>query len=1009
MFKRCFTVLLLVPIFAVWLFAQGLANTATKDDWEEINFEFNSAILSDGYPSLLRAADLLSKNPGFKVRLDGNTDSVGSTRYNQRLGERRAETVKSFLLKYGAKPEQVETVSHGKNQPAVENRTKEGRFINRRVKMTVLDANGNVVSAGGIGEAIRAMSEAAEKKQEQCCADILKKLDKLDDILAAVKGLSDANAGLRKDLEALRQEHNALRDQVAGLPKPLTKPEVTDITRTTTAEVLEQNRMKRFSLLGLNIGGDSLNHDVTFTGKGRFFAPFKDRFAFQSEGEYMYFHDRQEGEIDFGLVNRFTKRAQAGLFASFKHVSLRGMQQGGTLGQASATLDYIFSRGRIGLFGAKGFMDGAVINRSPVLVNMFDETYLRTIDQFGLSTTLALVGRTYMEANLGYLKSRGSADRPGGTLRFIHPITDHIALTVEGGVNETLLGRENWGRAVAGVMFGNFLRPREYMEVDHAVPADIPRVRYEVLTRRIRTGNAPPVADAGPDQVGVQAGQITLNGSASYDPEGDPITYQWTQIAGPAVSISNPTAAIATFTAQEGQTYSFRLTVKDNSGAQGIARTTVSTASVQAAQIARFTATPAVINAGQSSVLQWQVLNADTVDISGIGRVDPRGGTTSVSPTDTTTYRLTARNAKGEVNETATVTVQRLQAQILACTAQPMTINAGESATIVFATQNATSVSISGIGTVPASGSQVVTPAQTTTYTITAGNDVGNTSCTVTVQVTPGQAPRILRFSASPTQINSGQTSTLLWAVENATGVSISGIGTVDSTGTRDVTPTQTTTYTMTATNKTGQVTATATVTVGTGTTPPPPSGGAVTLTSCVASPATSAKPGDPVQLTFTATNAAQVIVTGIGGVPVSGPVTVNPTVDTTYNLTAVSAQGATVSCTIPVKVTQPTTPPPAGNPPAAMIAGAPVIETVVRSLRLDGTQSTSSLNLPLTYRWTSRSTSAAILDPTSPTPTVQLGELFGDYFFDLVVTDSRGVSSPVATIDVKLIVTRVQ
>ena len=62
-------------LLASCLFAQGL-NTGgqTKDDWEEINFEFNSSILSDGYPSLLRLADLLepaSRLPGESNRPHG--------------------------------------------------------------------------------------------------------------------------------------------------------------------------------------------------------------------------------------------------------------------------------------------------------------------------------------------------------------------------------------------------------------------------------------------------------------------------------------------------------------------------------------------------------------------------------------------------------------------------------------------------------------------------------------------------------------------------------------------------------------------------------------------------------------------------------------------------------------------------------------------------------------------------------------------------------------------------
>src|SRR5213083_235460 len=89
-------------LMASGLYAQGL-NTGgqTKDSWEEINFEFNSSILSDGYPSLLRLAELLSQHRDYRVKVTGHTDYVGSAAYNEKLALKRAESVKAFLVKYG--------------------------------------------------------------------------------------------------------------------------------------------------------------------------------------------------------------------------------------------------------------------------------------------------------------------------------------------------------------------------------------------------------------------------------------------------------------------------------------------------------------------------------------------------------------------------------------------------------------------------------------------------------------------------------------------------------------------------------------------------------------------------------------------------------------------------------------------------------------------------------------------------------------------------------------------
>src|SRR5579862_12588 len=115
-------------LMASCLFGQGM-NTGgqAKDDWEEINFEFNSSILSDGYPSLLRLADVLSQHRDYRVKVTGNTDYVGSAAYNEKLAMQRAESVKAFLIKYGADAGQITTASEGKRVPEVDNATKEGR------------------------------------------------------------------------------------------------------------------------------------------------------------------------------------------------------------------------------------------------------------------------------------------------------------------------------------------------------------------------------------------------------------------------------------------------------------------------------------------------------------------------------------------------------------------------------------------------------------------------------------------------------------------------------------------------------------------------------------------------------------------------------------------------------------------------------------------------------------------------------------------------------------------
>src|SRR5580692_11519853 len=270
-------------LMASYIYAQGLNVPAgqTKDDWEEINFEFNSSILSDGYPSLLRMAEILGQHHDYKVKVTGNTDYVGSARYNDRLALARAEAVKAFLVKYGAAADQITTAGDGKRDPEVNNNSKEGRFMNRRVLLTVTDGQGNVIKAGGIGDILKALNNIQDmlKQQADCCAQILKRLDKLDDILAAIKTLQGDNDRLKTELADVRNKENQLENEVNGLPKPLTEGQTQNIAHNEAMGAVDeaQKRNKKFSVVGLNIGptfGPSRTGDFTVNGRAQFFSPF---------------------------------------------------------------------------------------------------------------------------------------------------------------------------------------------------------------------------------------------------------------------------------------------------------------------------------------------------------------------------------------------------------------------------------------------------------------------------------------------------------------------------------------------------------------------------------------------------------------------------------------------------------------------------------------------------------------------------------------------------------------
>ncbi|WNG38507.1 hypothetical protein F0U61_36110 [Archangium violaceum] len=163
--------------------------------------------------------------------------------------------------------------------------------------------------------------------------------------------------------------------------------------------------------------------------------------------------------------------------------------------------------------------------------------------------------------------------------------------------------------------------------------------------------------------------------------------------------------------------------------------------------------------------------------------------------------------------ETLAATTLAIQPPVIRrFSATPVAINLGQSTTLSWSVAGATSMSIEpGVGTVTGT-SVTVRPTATTTYTLTAVNELGSVTATTTVTV--NQPPAITRFTATPAAINSGQSSTLDWVVTGATSLSIEpSVGTVTGTSVT-VSPTATTTYTLKATNDAGTVTATTTVSV---------------------------------------------------------------------------------------------------------------------------------------------------------------------------------------------------
>jgi len=233
-----------------------------------------------------------------------------------------------------------------------------------------------------------------------------------------------------------------------------------------------------------------------------------------------------------------------------------------------------------------------------------------------------------------------------------------------------------------------------------------------------------------------------------------------------------------------------------------------------------FSASPDDIATGQTSTLVWDTTNATSVTIdNGIGS-QPLSGSVVVQPTLTTTYTLTASGPGGTVSRQVTVTVTNRP--IISFLENPSLIVAGHPATLFWSVSNSRSIFIDhGVGFVAPSGSIDVFPTTTTTYTMTAVGNAGDSFAAVTVNVI--EVPQILSFTATPSAIGPGGTSTLQWSVSGVQFATIDPVGGVFAEGSIDVSPAKTTTYRITATNEAGTATATVIVTVIVPTPPTPP------------------------------------------------------------------------------------------------------------------------------------------------------------------------------------------
>ena len=112
----------------------------TKIILEGTNFDFNKASLRPaGKLKLDENVKTLTQYSDINVEITGHTDSIGTEKYNQKLSEKRAETVKNYMESKGIAASRMTTKGYGESKPIASNKTAAGRAENRRVEIEILN------------------------------------------------------------------------------------------------------------------------------------------------------------------------------------------------------------------------------------------------------------------------------------------------------------------------------------------------------------------------------------------------------------------------------------------------------------------------------------------------------------------------------------------------------------------------------------------------------------------------------------------------------------------------------------------------------------------------------------------------------------------------------------------------------------------------------------------------------------------------------------------------------
>jgi peptidoglycan-associated lipoprotein len=122
------------------LWAEAASREAAAEEFvkKNIHFAFDSPVLSnEAQQILMNKVEYLRTNLGVTVTVEGHCDERGTDAYNRALGDRRAESVKNFLINLGISPSRLNTISYGEERPIAMDKNEASWAKNRRAQFVI--------------------------------------------------------------------------------------------------------------------------------------------------------------------------------------------------------------------------------------------------------------------------------------------------------------------------------------------------------------------------------------------------------------------------------------------------------------------------------------------------------------------------------------------------------------------------------------------------------------------------------------------------------------------------------------------------------------------------------------------------------------------------------------------------------------------------------------------------------------------------------------------------------